>query len=146
MTSTKGTTALHACAGAPVVFAACLLNLRATVDALSTTAHAHLLLVCSGTFVEAAFEDVLAAGAVCAEVWELYGAGASDGAIIARQVYELHKRDLEDAIGSGRNGRRLLSRPELADDVRFCARVDSVKTVVRLVGGELKAEKPDSGS
>jgi 2-phosphosulfolactate phosphatase len=140
MTTTNGTRALKACGGARGVFAACLLNLHATVETLRALASPRLLLVCSGTFEEAAFEDVLGAGALCATLWDMYGTGASDGALMAREFYELHKADLKGAIGSGRNGRRLLSRPELADDVGVCAKVNSVTTVARLLAGELKAQ------
>jgi 2-phosphosulfolactate phosphatase len=140
MTTTNGTRALNACTGAREVFAACLLNLQATGAALRAQASPRLSLVCSGTFEEAALEDVLGAGALCAELWDVYGSGASDGALMAREFYEVHKANLERAIGRGRNGRRLLSRPELAADVGFCAKMNSFGTVARLLAGELKAQ------
>jgi 2-phosphosulfolactate phosphatase len=138
MTTTNGTRALNACAGARELFAGCLLNLGATVEAVRETASAELLLVCSGTFEAAAFEDVLAAGAVCERVWDQYGSGASDGAMMARKLYELHKQDLHGGIASGRNGRRLLLRPELAGDVGFCARTDTIHAAVAMKEGLLK--------
>src|SRR6266404_5423303 len=62
MTTTNGTRALRACAKAREVLVASFLNLQATADALQRQNTPHLLLICSGTFEEAAYEDVLGAG------------------------------------------------------------------------------------
>jgi 2-phosphosulfolactate phosphatase len=62
MTTTNGTRALRACAHANKILVSSFLNLRATVDLLEREPPAHLLLVCSGTNEEAAYEDALCAG------------------------------------------------------------------------------------
>src|SRR5438552_13535721 len=60
MTTTNGTRALRACAGAKTVLVGSFLNLRANYNWLQEHRPPHLLLVCSGTFDEACFEDTLA--------------------------------------------------------------------------------------
>jgi phosphosulfolactate phosphohydrolase-like enzyme len=85
-----------------------------------------VVVVCSGTLEQAAFEDVLAAGALCDQIWAIYGEGdVADSVRLARESYHRHADDLIAGLGSGRNGRCLLNLPELRDDVAFCATRDS---------------------
>jgi len=67
MTTTNGTRALRACTRAKTVLAASFLNLRATADCVADARE--LILVCSGTLDQTAYEDVLAAGAMCDLLW-----------------------------------------------------------------------------
>jgi 2-phosphosulfolactate phosphatase len=128
MTTTNGTRALRACIGAERVFVSSLLNLGATAAAVRSAAPRHLLIVCSGTFEEAAYEDVLGAGALCHGLWDVYGAGrVSDSALMALNLYEAVRQDLVGALGEARNGKRLLSRPELAGDVAYCGNRDKLQ-------------------
>ena len=64
-TTTNGTRALRACAGAKTVLAASFLNLAATAEFIKNIRPAQVLLVCAGTRENTALEDVLAAGALC---------------------------------------------------------------------------------
>jgi 2-phosphosulfolactate phosphatase len=133
MTTTNGTRALRACATARTVLASSFLNLGVTAGFLERERPANLLLVCSGTFEEAALEDVLGAGALCELLWTTYGAGAvADSARMAHSLFLLERGNLADAFARSRNGRRLLSRPELRDDVAFCLRRDNVPLVATL--------------
>src|SRR5881394_1112166 len=87
MTTTNGTRALRACVGARSVLACSFLNLRATADYISQMGPQNLLLVCSGTFEEAAYEDALGAGALCDLVWHRYvGGRVADSAGMARRL------------------------------------------------------------
>ena len=132
-TTTNGTRALRASVGAAAVLAGAFLNLTALAVWIEARRPAHLLLVCSGSWEEAALEDILAAGALCEQVWPLYGGGhIADSAEIARRLWRSAPADLAEAIGAGRNGRRLLAIPELRDDVAFCARRDVIPFVARL--------------
>ncbi|MGA2788248.1 MAG: 2-phosphosulfolactate phosphatase, partial [Verrucomicrobiota bacterium] len=63
-TTTNGTRALRACAGAQTVLAASFLNLTATAKFIRQHQPAEVLLVCAGTRENVATEDVLAAGAL----------------------------------------------------------------------------------
>jgi len=64
-TTTNGTRALRACAGAQTVLAASFLNLTATVDFIKKLRPNQVVPVCAGTRENPALEDVLAAGALC---------------------------------------------------------------------------------
>jgi 2-phosphosulfolactate phosphatase len=122
MTTTNGTRALRACATARQVLVGALLNLEALTCLLLRLRPAQLLLVCSGTLDHAAFEDTLAAGALCDTLGQLYPPPAlSDSAHLALHAYHPFAANLSAGIALGRNGRRLLAQPDLRDDVAFCA-------------------------
>jgi 2-phosphosulfolactate phosphatase len=133
MTTTNGTRALRACAGAKTVLVGSFLNLRATYLWLLEQRPAHLFLVCSGTFDEPALEDTLAAGAVCERIWPHYAGGhMSDSAEIARRLYPLMQYDLLGAMKHSRNGRRLLANPELRSDVWYCVQRETLPFIAEL--------------
>jgi 2-phosphosulfolactate phosphatase len=133
MTTTNGTRALRACAGAQAVLVGSFLNLAATIRWLEVRHPAHLIVVCAGTRDEPALEDTLAAGAVCEALWPLYeGGSVSDAAEIARRLFACNSHALPDAARHSRNGRRLLAIPELHDDVSFCLQQDTSPLVAFL--------------
>ena len=130
-TTTNGTRALRAGAGAKTILAASFLNLTVTAEFLRRKAFEDLVLVCAGTRENVALEDVLAAGALC----ELAARGGSatcegarptfsDATEMARRAYVQAKSDLAAAVRSSENARRLLAVPELRDDVSFCLQRD----------------------
>ena len=136
MTTTNGTRALRACAGALRVLVGGFVNLGSLARLIEHHRPARLLLVCSGTLEQAALEDTLAAGALADAVWPLYADGqVADSAQIARQLYRQLARDLPAAMRLSRNGRRLLDRPELRDDVAFCLQRDVTSVV-----GEMRSD------
>ena len=121
MSTTNGTRALRSCAHAKMVLVSSFLNLRATADFIEQASPENLLIICSGTHDQAAYEDTLAAGALCDSVWDhLSEDGIADSAKIARELYQLAKKDLPNTASQSRNGRRLSGIPELRDDVPFC--------------------------
>jgi 2-phosphosulfolactate phosphatase len=146
MSTTNGTRALRACASARAVLACCFLNLRATADFIAQLGPQHLLLVCSGTVEEAAYEDALGAGALCDLVWHRYAGGkVADSAGMARRLFHLAHKDLAVAFSASRNGRRLAAHPELKEDVNFCAQVDKLQLVAELKGGEVRKRETIGG-
>ncbi len=145
-TTTNGTRALRACAGAQTVLAAALLNLTATAKFLRQFSPARVVLVCAGTREDTALEDVLAAGALCemlhtpltppkrGEGVRRTGEGflqLNDSAEIAWRAYTQAKADLAAAVCRSENARRLLGIPELRDDVPFCLQHDHYPLVVK---------------
>lgn len=125
MTTTNGTRALRSCAHARTVLVGSFLNLAAVSMSLIRERPAKVLLICSGTFEQTAYEDILAAGALCDALWPAYRRGmVADSAVAARKLYLLEKSNLLAAMGESRNGGRLLRRPELHDDVEVCSRRD----------------------
>jgi len=133
MTTTNGTRALRACAPAAAVLLGSFLNLGATAECIAQQDPPHLLLVCSGTLDQAAYEDVLGAGALCDLLWPKYGGGrVADTAQIARRLFRVEQDDLLAAVAQSRNGRRLMAQPALRADVPFCVQRDTVKLVAEL--------------
>jgi len=133
MTTTNGTRALRACAHARRVLTASFLNLSATASALASCPPAPLLLVCSGTHEEAAYEDAVAAGALCDLLdRQAPDLTAADSALIARRLWQVERADPLHAISQSRNARRLLSLPELRDDVVYCLQPDRFPLVAEL--------------
>ncbi len=134
MSTTNGTRALRACAGARMVLVGSFLNLRATAQWLVDERPPGLALVCSGTFEEPALEDVLAAGAVCERIWPYYAGGhISDSAEIARRIYPLLQYDLLGVMKHARNGRRLLGNPDLRGDVAYCLARETLPFLVQML-------------
>ncbi len=136
MTTTNGTRALRACTTAREVLIASFLHLDTTADHIRRLSPAELVVICSGTYEEAAYEDVLGAGALCDLLWRDYASGATaDSAHMARKLYLAERHDLLAALSQSRNGKRLLSHPELRDDVAFCAQTNLFNLVARLQKG-----------
>jgi 2-phosphosulfolactate phosphatase len=131
MTTTNGTRALRASAGAGATFIGSFVGLQTLVERLHQADPCRLLLVCSGTLHHAAYEDALAAGALC-DCLGLPSARLSDAAQLARQAYLAAAPNLMGAMEFSRNGRRLLAHPELAPDVAFCLTRDSHPLAARL--------------
>lgn len=129
-TTTNGTRALRACAGAQTVLAAAFLNLGTTAEFLREKKFKDVLLVCAGTRENAALEDILAAGALCEALLDAKTA-LSDSAQIALAAFRQVKGDLAGAVRQSENARHLLGIPELREDVEFCLR----ENVYRLVAG-----------
>ena len=121
-TTTNGTRALRACANAEHTLVASFLNLAATADHLRAAVPENLVLVCSGTYEEAALEDTLAAGALADALWEKYDE-CDDATQTARLLFT--SAPVEETILQAKNAQRLLSLPDLADDVSFCLQLDS---------------------
>jgi 2-phosphosulfolactate phosphatase len=121
MTTTNGTRALRSCSHAQSVLVGSFLNLRATADIVEREDPENLLLVCSGTYEQAAYEDVLAAGALCDLLWkDFYADGIADSAKMARALYQLAGKQLLSVASQSRNGLRLGRIAELRDDVPYC--------------------------
>lgn len=133
-TTTNGTRALRSCAHAKMILACTFANLNATADFIAKLKVDELLLICAGTYEEAAYEDTLAAGALCDLLWPRFASGdVADSAQIARQVFLSAKGDLPGAVQiHSKNARRLLAMRELSDDVEFCLRRDTNKIVAQM--------------
>ncbi len=134
MTTTNGTRALRACAGAAAVLPAGLRNAAAIAAWVARNARGEVLMVCSGTHEDAAYEDVLGAGAIVDRLWPGLGSVATmDSARMARNIYRSGAEDLVGAMAAhSRNARRLLGIPDLAADVAVCAVEDDLPLVARL--------------
>jgi len=137
-TTTNGTRALRACAGAQTVMAASFLNLSVTARFVRELELAALVLVCAGTRENMALEDVFAAGALCDLLiqWDVAaGRAKTDSAETALTAWRKAKSDLPAAAAEAENARRLLANAELRDDVAFCLQPDKCPVIARMAAG-----------
>jgi len=117
-TTTNGTIALRAVEHASSVLAASLLNIGAVALHLNAQPAREILLVCAGTFREAALEDILAAGML---ISLLPSRELSDSAQLALALYRQDESALAAALRRAKNGRALLAKGRQAE-VDWCAR------------------------
>ena len=148
-TTTKGTRALRAGAGAQTVLAAAFLNLTATARFLQQLKPASLVLVCAGTRENTALEDVLAAGALAdlllnplAPPKRGKGRGEgfcamNDSVETALGAWRKAKSNLLASASAAENAQRLLANPELRGDVAFCLQRDKFPLVARMESGAI---------
>src|ERR1043165_3448730 len=96
ITTTNGTRALRSCAHAKTVLISSFLNLKKTVELLETEKPSRLLVICSGTFEQAAYEDVLGAGALCEPIMKSRSGDISvaDSTFMAVTLYREAQDDL----------------------------------------------------
>ena len=129
MTTTNGTRALKASAGARRVWLGCFLNLSALGHVIRDARPDRLLLVCAGTGYDSALEDVLGAGALCDFLWDDLGQAASDAARLARDHYCNSRDQLLEIASQAANARRLLGTASLTEDVTFCLQRDTFPVI-----------------
>lgn len=138
LSTTNGSRALRACAHAKEILVGSFLNLAATAAHLKRVPPTSLLLVCSGTGDQAAYEDLLGCGALADLLSTEFGAETfADSARVALEIYRQNQRDLLKAARTSRNGRRLMSIPELRDDLAWCLQRDRFPLVAKLEGNSI---------
>jgi len=133
-TTTNGTRALRACAGAKMVLAASYLNLSASAKFIQQNNFADALLVCAGTGENPASEDISAAGAMVELLLSSEGEPPkiSGNAHVANVAFSTAREHFPNALRDSQNGRRLLAIPELRDDVAFCSQRDVFPLVAKM--------------
>jgi len=136
--TTNGTVAVNAAAGASRVYAAALSNGAAVVEHVARRAEGEtVLLVCSGSVDAVNLEDLYGAGhlvslfALRSPGWEL-----SDAALAAQLLHDGH--DALEVLSRSRVGRMMLGRG-LGREVAYAARKDHLAVVPVLRGGRLVA-------
>ena len=134
-TTTNGTRALRACVNAQAVLAASFLNLTATAEFLRQNRFENVLIICAGTGENPAEEDIVAAGALVDAL--LPGKDThskrTDSAMTARAAYfEAVRMGVYQKVSLAENAQRLLSMPELREDVAFCLQRDVFPLVAKM--------------
>jgi 2-phosphosulfolactate phosphatase len=136
--TTNGTVAFHACAGAQDVYAGALLNGAAVVGRI-IAAHRDrtVLIVCSGSANNFNLEDFYGAGYLVELLAQRLGEGAdfSDSARAARSLYRAG--DPAESLLACRVGRMMLERG-LDREVRYAAQRSVANVVPRYEGGVLR--------
>ena len=132
-TTTNGTVALRACAGAARVLVGALLNLDALHAEVLRNASDSLVLVCAGTFETFALEDALAAGMLA----DRFPDGElTDAAQCVRAAARSFATPLAGLLAA-RNGRTLAGRG-WGDQVEWCAQVSHFGAVGAMSGGVIR--------
>jgi 2-phosphosulfolactate phosphatase len=134
MTTTNGTVALRACRGADTIYVAALLNLPAIVRVLAEVRR-EILFVCAGTHERFAAEDIVCAGAMIARLTTNKKTKLSVAAKTALRAYKVCREDFMAALSDSENGRRLLSIPALAADVKSCAQLGRYNLLAQYTRG-----------
>ncbi len=140
-TTTNGTIALRACAGAEHVLVGAILNLAAVAEVLARQRPEHLILVCAGTFDDFALEDACAAGLLIAEIHRRSPTCAesahTDSAQAALGVTKLFP-DALTPLRTSKNGRVLISKGR-GVEVEWCAQVSRYKVVGAMQAGVIRS-------
>lgn len=127
MTTSNGTRAILAVAGARRVLLGAFVNASAVADALA--GEARVAIVCAGTLGAFTLEDALAAGAI---IERLAARGETlaldDMALAARMLYRGARADLHAALAATAHYGRL-ARLGLRDDLAYCLSEDIVTAV-----------------
>lgn len=136
--TTNGTVAVHAAAGASRVYAAALVNGAAVAEHVRRQAEGEtVLLVCAGSADSVNLEDLYGAGHLVSRIvgggagWEL-----SDSALAALLLQD--GNDALACLSRSRVGRMMLAR-DLGREVEWAARKDVLAVVPELRGGRLVA-------
>ena len=133
MTTTNGTPALTACAGAKQVLVASLLNLGAVVEELAAAGEDEVEIVCAGRERRFALEDALCAGMIAVRLRSRLERvpRTNDAAAVAMSLARRGAGRTERWLARSAAGRQL-RESGLADDVAYCAAVDRHAVVPRL--------------
>lgn len=134
MSTTNGTRAIIAAAGAKLLLVGALVNASAVAKVL-VESKLDVILLCAGTNGKVAIEDVIGAGAVLAALKRIERVEEeSDAAAMARRLFEASRNDLKGALASGAGGRNVINAG-LAADIDFAVSLDRFKNVVGRVEG-----------
>ena len=134
LTTTNGTRTLQACRAADRVLVGSFLNLRAIVDQVAQV-EGELVFACSGREGGFCTEDTAFAGACVAVLGETQ---LTDAAETAKILYQTHRDDLLGMLRNCYHGRSLAGIG-LSEDLEFCAQMDLVDVVPRLIDGRIIA-------
>lgn len=144
-TTTNGTVALRACAGAREVMAGAWVNLDVLAFWLRQRLAVleHLVLICAGTGEEFALEDGLAAGGLISRLTTQANAMGpvkmDDAGLALVSMYEVMGREPLSAMRLSANGRRL-EEIGLGADVQWCAATSRLPWVAVLRDGALEGK------
>lgn len=138
ITTTNGTRALRACSHAAEIQVGALLNLAILSETLSKSPLPNVLITCAGTADEASLEDTYVAGALCDLLRDDENCELTDSAEIAFATYSFYGNDFASHVENARNGRKLLSIPELRDDIQFCLQRDTLSFTATMKNGVIR--------
>ena len=140
MSTTNGTVALVAAAGAPLVLAGSLVN-RSAIARHAAAARRSVTLLCAGTGGAVAMEDLIGAGAVIDALRRQVDVTlVSDVARAAERLFIDARDDLEAVLSATIGGQNVVDAG-LAADVTFAAQLDRFDVVGMLERDPLRIVK-----
>ncbi len=148
-TTTNGAGAIYKCRYASMALVGTFVNVSAIVQAIVDVGGTWTIL-CSGRQGSFSVEDVTCAGMIISKVQAAAEVETDDAGLTAVILYKNFKRSILGMLRKSEHGRYLTSIG-FAEDLKFCAAVDSVPVIPAVdgVGIKLKpspAEVPSQGS
>lgn len=129
-TTTNGTRAIRAGAGAEHLLISSFGNLSATADRIVELRANDVVLISSGTGENACLEDICGVGALVQKLVQKDDSiKLEDSARVAQHVFSSVSNALKDEVGKASNAQRLMSIPALAGDVEWCLQTDQFSIV-----------------
>lgn len=142
-TTSNGTRALARAAEAGRVLVAAFVNFSAVCEQLRTEARpVHIL--CAGAQGEVALEDVMLAGGLVEALSEVEDVKLNDGARLAWDTFENHRRLLLGSLEISQGGVHL-QKLGMQDDLQAAAQVDKFALVPELKRDPLRLELAKAG-
>jgi 2-phosphosulfolactate phosphatase len=133
MTTTNGTQAVEAASNAEEILIGAIVNADAVADRLRERG-LPMTIVCAGTEGRLSLDDLHCGGLIISRLMEPgYVPQLSDGVRVALQWYAANAGNVDHVLNNCVHGKRLLDKG-MADDVAWCASVDSVPLVPVLKG------------
>ncbi len=136
LSTTNGTKALIAAQAAPLLLAGAITNAAAVARKLAD-ADLPITLLGAGTGGEMALEDLLGCGAVLHALLPYGARPVSDAATTALYLFDGWRENLPQVLREATGGKNLL-KVGLAQDIDFCARLDSFNVVGMVKGNPLR--------
>ncbi|MCP4521718.1 MAG: 2-phosphosulfolactate phosphatase [Cytophagales bacterium] len=136
ITTTNGTLAINKSKQAIQVIVGSFLNKTAVNNYLKQT-NENVLVLCAGWKGQANLEDTLYAGAVVEGLSDKFDIKA-DGAMIAFNLYQNAKDDLNGFLENCNHVQRLKKQKGILRDIEFCLKEDMYSIVPVLEGDKLK--------
>ncbi len=137
VTTTNGTKAINESKGANEIILGAFLNLSSTASYLEKQ-QKDLVIHCAGWKGTPNLEDTIFAGALIEILKNKNFTIVNDSALIALNLYQLHKYDLLKAACQSSHAKRL-SGFGVRNDIEFCLKIDEFDSVIKLQENKLVA-------
>lgn len=122
-TTTNGTRAVNLILNSEEIIAGAFLNSQKVINYLKTKKK-DIYLICSGTNGKVSLEDVLYAGLIASNLNKYFT--LTDSAIIGKEIYNLHKKDLISFMLKNSCHAKVLLSKKRFDDINFCGKIDII--------------------
>jgi len=123
-TTTNGTRAVNMVQNSGEIIAGSYLNTKMVLNYLKNKKD-DIYLICSGTNGKVSMEDVLFAGLLASDLKGNFQLG--DSARIGKEIYDIHKGDLQNFVLNNSEHARVLLSKNKFDDIELCGKIDVVE-------------------